>query len=46
LESAHEHAGTAALDQLKDVLVTIRNLAFLRERSRGIFYLSSAFPHF
>ncbi len=42
-----KHAGTAALDQLEDLLSKIRGLPDLKEKSRGVFYLrSKPFLHF
>ena len=42
-----KHAGAEALDQLEPLLVKLRGLAALREKSRGVFYLrSKAFLHF
>jgi hypothetical protein len=42
-----KHAGTAALDQLDDLLARIRKHSDLREKSRGCFYRkSSGFLHF
>jgi hypothetical protein len=42
-----KHAGPTALDQLEDLLVAIRSLGHLKERSRGVFYLNSrALLHF
>ena len=42
-----KHAGPEALDRLESVLVRLRGLPALREKSRGIFYLrSKAFLHF
>lgn len=42
-----KHAGTAALDQLEPLLARLREIAGLKERSRGVFYLrSKAFLHF
>jgi hypothetical protein len=41
------HAGPEALDALDDLLVKLRRLVSLKERTRGTFYLrSSAFLHF
>lgn len=41
------HATPAALDQLEELLVTLRTLPELREKSRGTFYRGSkAFLHF
>jgi hypothetical protein len=42
-----KHAGPAALDTVEPLLSEIRNLPFLIERKRGVFYRkSSAFLHF
>ena len=42
-----KHAGPAALEDLADVLAAVRRHERLRERSRGIYYLSGrAFLHF
>lgn len=42
-----KHAGPAALDALEPLLVRLRTLPGLKEKSRGIFYLNSkAFLHF
>lgn len=42
-----KHAGAAALDRLEPLLIQIRALGRLKERSRGVFYLKSrAFLHF
>ena len=44
---AVKHAGAQALDQLEPVLVALRELPGLREKSRGTFYRGSqAFLHF
>ena len=41
------HATPAALDQLEDLLVSLRALPGLREKNRGTFYRGSkAFLHF
>lgn len=41
------HAREEALDQLEPLLVELRSIAGLRERSRGVFYRGSkAFLHF
>ena len=41
------HATAAALDQLEDLLVDLRAMPGLREKSRGVFYRGSrAFLHF
>jgi hypothetical protein len=41
------HARLAALDQLEPLLVRLRQIAGLKERARGVFYLKSkAFLHF
>lgn len=41
------HARTEALDQLEDVLLSLRTVAPLRERGRGIFYWrAKSFAHF
>jgi hypothetical protein len=42
-----KHAGAAALDELEGLLISIRALTGLKERSRGVFYhRSKAFLHF
>jgi hypothetical protein len=42
-----KHAGSAALDDLEDVLARVRAIDGLRERSRGVFYRKgTAFLHF
>jgi len=42
-----KHAGAAALDQLELLLARLRQIAGLKERTRGVFYLrSKAFLHF
>ena len=42
-----KHADAAALDKLEDLLLEIRRLPDLKERSRGVFYLrSKSFLHF
>jgi hypothetical protein len=42
-----KHAGQAALDALEGLLVQLRALGEIREKSRGVFYLrSKAFLHF
>lgn len=42
-----KHAGQGALDALEDLLVQLRALDGMRERSRGVFYLrSKSFLHF
>ena len=42
-----KHAGQAALDALEDLLVQLRALGELREKSRGVFYVrSKPFLHF
>ena len=42
-----KHAGPEALDRLEPLLVELRGLPALREKSRGAFYLrSKAFLHF
>jgi hypothetical protein len=42
-----KHAGPDALDQLNDVLLRLREIPTLVERSRGVFYRSNkAFLHF
>lgn len=42
-----KHAGAEALDRLEPLLVELRALPELRERSRGVFYRRSrAFVHF
>jgi hypothetical protein len=42
-----KHAGAEALDQLGALLEALRRLPALRERRRGVFYLSGrAFLHF
>ena len=41
------HARSDALDQLESLLVELRRVPALTERSRGVFYLrSTAFLHF
>jgi hypothetical protein len=41
------HARPAALDQLEPLLARLRQIASLKERARGVFYLrSKAFLHF
>lgn len=41
------HAGPAALDALEPVLVAVRALGHLKEKSRGVFYLRGrSFLHF
>jgi hypothetical protein len=41
------HARAEALDELEPLLVALRQIAGLRERSRGVFYRgSTAFLHF
>jgi hypothetical protein len=41
------HAGPAALDELEPMLVALRDLTGLKEKSRGTFYRGSrAFLHF
>jgi hypothetical protein len=41
------HAGPCALDRLESLLVEIRRLDGLKEKSRGVFYLGSkAYLHF
>jgi hypothetical protein len=41
------HAGAEALDLLEPLLVKLRGLPTLREKSRGVFYVrSKAFLHF
>jgi hypothetical protein len=41
------HAGTDTLQQLKDLLVELRQRTLLKEKSPGIFYVKSiAFLHF
>jgi len=41
------HAGGAALDHLEPLLARLRQIARLKERTRGVFYLKSkAFLHF
>jgi len=42
-----KHAGQATLDALDDLLVQLRALGGMREKSRGVFYVrSKAFLHF
>ncbi len=42
-----KHATAAALDRLEPLLAGLRDIAGLREKSRGVFYRnSSAFLHF
>jgi hypothetical protein len=42
-----KHAGAHDLDQLEDLLLLLRQIPALRERSRGVFYFKSrAFLHF
>lgn len=42
-----KHAGSTALDTLEALLVQLRALGQMREKSRGVFYLrSKAFLHF
>jgi hypothetical protein len=42
-----KHAGSTALDQLRELLEEIRKHTALKEKKRGIFYMkSSAFLHF
>jgi hypothetical protein len=42
-----KHAGQGALDVLDDLLVQLRALGGMREKSRGVFYLrSKPFLHF
>ena len=42
-----KHAGAVTLDQLEPLLSRLRQIAGLKERSRGVFYLGSkAFLHF
>ena len=42
-----KHAGTEALDRLEPMLVKLRTLPRLREKSRGVFYMQSkAILHF
>jgi hypothetical protein len=42
-----KHAGHDALDQLTDMLLRLREVAVLKERSPGVFYRSGkAFLHF
>lgn len=44
---AVRHATPAALDELEDLLATLRGLPGLKEKSRGTFYRGSkAFLHF
>ena len=41
------HAGTDTLEQLRDLLVELRQRTLLKEKSPGIFYVKSkAFLHF
>ena len=42
-----KHAGAAALDQIDPLIARIRALPGLKEKSRGVFYITSrAFLHF
>ncbi len=42
-----KHAGATELDQLEGLLLSLREMQVLRERSRGVFYFKSrAFLHF
>jgi hypothetical protein len=42
-----KHASARSLDQLDDLLNSLRSFSTLKERSRGVFYLKSkAFLHF
>ena len=42
-----KHAGAPTFDRLEDLLVSLRGVAGLKERSRGVFYLhSKPFLHF
>ena len=42
-----KHASEQALDSLEDLLEHMRQLCALKEKKRGVFYLSSqAFAHF
>ena len=42
-----KHAGADALDRLEPMLVQLRTFPALKEKSRGVFYVSSkAFLHF
>jgi hypothetical protein len=42
-----KHAGQATLEALDDLLIQLRALGGMREKSRGVFYLrSKAFLHF
>lgn len=42
-----KHAGTDALDRLNPLLIELREIGLLKERSRGVFYYrSKAFLHF
>jgi hypothetical protein len=46
-EGQLKHATGPALDQLEPLLETLREIAGLRERKRGVFYFrSAAFLHF
>lgn len=46
-DRAVKHASTETLDRLEPMLVKLRRLPALRERSRGVFYIRSrAFLHF
>ena len=41
------HARSAALDELEDLIASLRKLPGLKEKSRGVFYRGSlAFVHF
>ncbi len=42
-----KHAGATELDQLEGLLLSLREMQVLRERSRGVFYFKSKpFLHF
>ncbi len=42
-----KHASAATLDSLEELLTSLRSVAGLRERSRGVFYFrSKPFLHF
>ncbi len=42
-----KHAGVTALDQLEPLIERLRDIPGLKEKSRGVFYLTSrAFLHF
>ena len=42
-----KHAGSRALDQIEPILIELRKIAGLKEKSRGVFYRgAAAFLHF